>query len=206
MVALKLTALFAILSTLALAAPVAEDASAEGTVIPLTKRSPHKPDTLYTRDGIPKADLAWLKAQEGHLAQKMHVGATQFEANTGKKLAFMDHKEKREENLAKRAAAGEALTAEQGGSYWQGPISLGTPAQSFQMDFDTVRRSFSHLPQPITSRDSLAYSCYLDRDHPTSGSPVPTATAAPETSTTPLPPQPLVTKTETFRSPTVMGP
>ncbi|KAG7530340.1 hypothetical protein FFLO_05112 [Filobasidium floriforme] len=137
MVALKLTALFAILSTLALAAPVAEDASAEGTVIPLTKRSPHKPDTLYTRDGIPKADLAWLKAQEGHLAQKMHVGATQFEANTGKKLAFMDHKEKREENLAKRAAAGEALTAEQGGSYWQGPISIGTPGQSFQMDFDT---------------------------------------------------------------------
>ena len=152
MVALKLTALFAILSTLALAAPVAEDASAEGTVIPLTKRSPHKPDTLYTRDGIPKADLAWLKAQEGHLAQKMHVGATQFEANTGKKLAFMDHKEKREENLAKRAAAGEALTAEQGGSYWQGPISIGTPAQSFQMDFDTVRRSFSHLPQPTASR------------------------------------------------------
>jgi cathepsin D len=147
MVALKLTALFAILSTLALAAPVAEDATAEGTVIPLTKRSPHKPDTLYTRDGIPKADLAWLKAQEGHLAQKMHVGATQFEANTGKKLAFMDHKEKREENLAKRAAAGEALTAEQGGSYWQGPISIGTPGQSFQMDFDTVRR-FHYLIFP----------------------------------------------------------
>jgi hypothetical protein len=97
---------------------------------------------LYTRDGIPKADIAWLKAQEGHLANKMHAGATQFEANTGKKLAFMDDKEKREENLAKRAAAGEALTAEQGGSYWQGAISIGTPGQSFQMDFDTVRDRF----------------------------------------------------------------
>lgn len=139
MVALKFITLFSVLSTLASAAPApTPEPSAEGNVIALSKRSPHKPDTLYTRDGMPQADIAWLKAQEGHLAAKMHVGASRYEANTGKKLAFMDHKEKREENLAKRAAAGNVLTAEQGGSYWQGAMAIGTPAQNFQMDFDTV--------------------------------------------------------------------
>ncbi|KAJ9126685.1 hypothetical protein QFC24_001715 [Naganishia onofrii] len=92
---------------------------------------------LVARDGEKKPDLAWLKSQENHLRGKIHNQLSNFEKNTGKVLAGFDKKEKRESNLAKRAVAEESLTAEQGGSYWQGAITIGTPAQSFLMDFDT---------------------------------------------------------------------
>jgi cathepsin D len=94
---------------------------------------------LVARDGEKKPDLDWLKSQENHLRGKIHNQLNNFEKNTGKVLAGFDKKEKRESNLAKRAIAEEGLTAEQGGSYWQGSITIGTPAQTFLMDFDTVR-------------------------------------------------------------------
>ena len=41
------------------------------------------------------------------------------------------------ENLEKRATASEPLTDEQDDEEWAGTISIGTPAQSFLIDFDT---------------------------------------------------------------------
>ncbi|KAK7691231.1 hypothetical protein QCA50_006334 [Cerrena zonata] len=40
-------------------------------------------------------------------------------------------------NLTRRATGAVALTSEQGGALWQGSISVGTPAQTFTVDFDT---------------------------------------------------------------------
>ena len=37
----------------------------------------------------------------------------------------------------KRSTASEALTEEDNGREWAGPISIGTPGQSFRIDFDT---------------------------------------------------------------------
>lgn len=93
---------------------------------------------LLARDGQAKPDLSWLKSQENHLRGKIHSQLSNFEKNTGKTLIGFDDKETRKANLGKRATGEEVLTAEQGGSYWQGSISVGTPAQSFLMDFDTV--------------------------------------------------------------------
>jgi hypothetical protein len=131
---------FALLQLLALssfAAPVDVQESAAPAVISLKRHYVGTPP-LVARDGEAKPDLSWLKSQENHLRGKIHSQLSNFEKNTGKTLIGFDDKETRKANLGKRATGEEVLTAEQGGSYWQGSISVGTPAQSFLMDFDTV--------------------------------------------------------------------
>lgn len=132
-------ALWQLLALSASAAPldIAQESSAPA-VISLKRHYVGTPP-LVARDNDNKPDLEWLKSQENHLRGKIHSQLSNFEKNTGKTLIGFDDKEKRKANLGKRAAGEEALTAEQGGSYWQGAISVGTPAQSFLMDFDTVR-------------------------------------------------------------------
>ncbi|GHJ88430.1 hypothetical protein NliqN6_4832 [Naganishia liquefaciens] len=130
---------FALLQLLALsttAAPVDVAPQASSSVI-LLKRHYVGTPPLVTRDGENKPDMAWLKSQENHLRGKIHNQLSNFEKNTGKTLLGFDDKATRESNFAKRASAEEVLTSEQGGSYWQGSITIGTPAQTFLMDFDT---------------------------------------------------------------------
>ena len=77
-----------------------------------------------------QADLAWVQASTNQLAAKYHATLTAFEDNTGSALPGTDAASRRR-NLAKRQS--EGLTDEQGGSFWQGQISIGTPAQTFNM-------------------------------------------------------------------------
>lgn len=131
---------FALLQLLALSAtavPVDVVPQSSSSVISLKRHYTGTPP-LVARDGESKPDMAWLKSQENHLRGKIHNQLSNFEKNTGKTLLGFDNKATREANLGKRASAEEALTSEQGGSYWQGSITIGTPAQTFLMDFDTV--------------------------------------------------------------------
>jgi cathepsin D len=131
---------FALLQLLALSATAAPlDVSPQSSVAPISlKRHYTGTAPIVARDGESKPDMAWLKSQENHLRGKIHSQLSNFEKNTGKTLAGFDDKATRVANLGKRASAEEALTSQQGGSYWQGSISIGTPAQTFLMDFDTV--------------------------------------------------------------------
>ncbi|KAJ9098804.1 hypothetical protein QFC19_006281 [Naganishia cerealis] len=145
--------LLQLLALSATAAPVEQSGS---LVIPLERHYVGTPP-LVARDGQNKPDLAWLKSQENHLRGKIHNQVSNFEKNTGKVLAGFDKKEKRESNLAKRATGYEGLTAEQGGSYWQGSISIGTPAQSFLMDFDTYNPSSSSTAKNAGRTFTISY-------------------------------------------------
>lgn len=116
------------------AAPVAEPAG-EIITIPLSKRNDN--GKIINERGEVTANLEWYKALENHALGKIHAGLNNYEKNTGKALAGFPSKAEREQHLAKRQSSGEALTSQQSGSYYTGTISVGTPAQSFSMDFDT---------------------------------------------------------------------
>jgi cathepsin D len=118
------------LSVLALlASPIAAAPVADGAVtIPLSKRYVGRRD-----DGA--ADLGWVQATTNKVMGKYHSTLLAFLENTGSILPGTLSLDALTDLLKKRQA--EALTDEQGGSFWQGSISVGTPAQNFNMDFDT---------------------------------------------------------------------
>jgi len=119
---LSTTSAFGILALLACqatAAPVAEEA----IKIPLSKRYVNRRD-----DG--QADLSWVSATTKQVASKYHATLTAFEDNTGQALPGTSTKAERH---ALRKRQSEGLTDEQGGSFWQGSISIGSPAQQFNM-------------------------------------------------------------------------
>ena len=139
---------FALLQLLALSATAAplDVAPQSSTAAISLKRHYIGTPPLVARDSESKPDMAWLKSQENHLRGKIHNQLSNFEKNTGKVLAGFDDAATRKANLGKRASAEEALTSQQGGSYWQGSISIGTPAQTFLMDFDTVSGKACFVP------------------------------------------------------------
>ncbi len=131
---LNTLALLTLLSSAALASPVNE---VPRTIIPLSKRNHENRHIIDARSDIPSANMTFYKGMEDHTINKYHATLSAAEINLGKALNGMTSMVQRSE-IQKRATGGESLTAQQGGSYWTGTISVGTPAQSFSMDFDTV--------------------------------------------------------------------
>jgi hypothetical protein len=103
-----------------------------GITIPLSKKFVNRE---VESNGA--ADLPWVLATTEHISNKYHATLSAFEINHGKPLAGMtsiaDRTASRLARHEKRASAGEPLIDEQSGSYWQGSISIGTPAQNFNM-------------------------------------------------------------------------
>ncbi|KAL5527872.1 hypothetical protein ACEPAG_6673 [Sanghuangporus baumii] len=100
--------------------------------IPIARRS-------FTKDGI--ADIDALKTHLANVRLKIARGFANFENNTGalhpndngvlrKRLA-------EELRLAKRKTGLDPLTDDLDGELWQGNINIGTPANTFSVDFDT---------------------------------------------------------------------
>ncbi|SNX81364.1 related to pepsin precursor (aspartate protease) [Melanopsichium pennsylvanicum] len=84
--------------------------------------------------GTEQIDWAKVDAHMNSLRAKYQKSLANFEKNTGKV-----HPSKRDlpEHLVKRATGTVGLTDQQGGELWTGTMAYGTPAQSFQIDFDT---------------------------------------------------------------------
>ncbi|TFK43185.1 acid protease [Crucibulum laeve] len=112
--------LVALLPLLAYAVPTTH----VGVTVPLTKRT-----TLVDDEGVIRP--AALNKQLTRITNKLARGFNAFEKNTGSAHPS-DTK-----TLAKRATGSDRLTDDQDGALWQGAISVGTPAVSFTVDFDT---------------------------------------------------------------------
>ncbi|KAI0037915.1 acid protease, partial [Auriscalpium vulgare] len=116
--------ILAALPFLATAVPLAETPSARsGVAIPIAKRS-----SLHNENGSVNIDVLQRKLRS--TVAKIHRGFENYERNTGKV-----HPSAR--NLKKRAtSAGDPLTDDDA-ELWYGTISVGTPAKSYTVDFDT---------------------------------------------------------------------
>nr|QCC30103.1 secreted aspartic protease [Rhodotorula taiwanensis] len=104
--------------------------------IPLEKRVVPEDHRLVNEQGVVNfavldqtlSNLKGKYAQTGQAAER-HVGHRPFASGNSRRLA---------RRLARRASTGsESLSSYQNDNLWAGRISIGTPAQSFLMDFDT---------------------------------------------------------------------
>ncbi|PFH52669.1 hypothetical protein AMATHDRAFT_139688 [Amanita thiersii Skay4041] len=140
----SLVAFITLLPLLTIGSPTPEP---KGIRIPLTKRS-----KLVDEDGIVSPRAA--QRELTRLTAKLQRGFAAFEKNTGAAhpLAFsMD--------LTKRATGTVPLTDEEGGALWQGAISVGTPASTFTVDFDTGSSDL-FLPGPNCQTNCQGHKIY----------------------------------------------
>ncbi|KAG0663087.1 Type I transmembrane sorting receptor [Rhodotorula mucilaginosa] len=100
--------------------------------IPLFKRALPKESRLVDANGV--VNFAVLNQTLAGLKGKYHVTQSAAQAHTGRR-PFSDGDSQR---LARRASTGsDSLTSYQNDNLWAGKITIGSPAQSFIMDFDT---------------------------------------------------------------------
>ncbi|KAI0318418.1 acid protease [Amylostereum chailletii] len=129
--------ILAALPFLTAAAPSSE--ARPGLAIPLQKRT-----AIRRADGV--ADTAALKANVKRSVAKVQRGFEAYARNTGSAHPLA----KSMRTTQKRAAGADALT-DDSEELWYGKISVGTPAKSFTVDFDT---GSSDLFLPGTDCDS----------------------------------------------------
>ncbi|KAH9996195.1 aspartic peptidase domain-containing protein [Russula vinacea] len=108
------------------AVPLVESPASRGFAVPITKRG-------NPFNGV--ADTSGLLSGIRRSVAKIQTGFTTYERNTG-----TAHPLSQSVNLSRRAGSGgDSLTDFDGqpGQLWYGTISVGTPAVSFTVDFDT---------------------------------------------------------------------
>ncbi|TFY78580.1 hypothetical protein EWM64_g5434 [Hericium alpestre] len=123
------TALLALLPVFVAAIPINNDPT-RGMRIPLQKRS-----KLLKQDG--SVDLAALAHHMDFVSAKMTQGFDAYQTNTGSAhpLSLL-RPLTQQKPIAARATAGVPLT-DDGEIVWTGQLSIGTPPQTYSMDFDT---------------------------------------------------------------------
>ncbi|TFY79205.1 hypothetical protein EWM64_g4806 [Hericium alpestre] len=115
------------LLSLVLAGPllvVSSPLASTGTRVSLAKR------TKFTdENGV--ANIAKIRSHLRSVERKLQRGFKAFERNTGNK-----HRSDTRA-IQKRATGADPLTDDEDGALWQGSISVGSPAKTFTVDFDT---------------------------------------------------------------------
>lgn len=121
----SLATILAVVPLLASASPLAQSPRA---TIPLSKRS-----NLYKEDGALNLDV--LRGQLVRAKAKLSHGFASYQRNTGQRHPLAGNLEV-VDNTSKRAVGKDALT-DDSEELWHGTISVGTPAVSYKVDFDT---------------------------------------------------------------------
>ncbi|KAL5529952.1 hypothetical protein ACEPAF_6209 [Sanghuangporus sanghuang] len=100
--------------------------------IPVARRS-------FTKDGV--ADIDALKEHLVNVRLKIARGFANFENNTGalhpNDNGVLRKRVAEELRLARRKTGLDPLTDDLDGVLWQGNVNIGTPANTFSVDFDT---------------------------------------------------------------------
>jgi hypothetical protein len=125
-------AVLALLAASSNASPVPADA-APPTTIGLKKILV---GTSMPINGTGQVDLTWLRLHEQRIAFKYDATLAALEDELGKPLDGFSSKEQRKViGLAGTYAKRQSVELEDigGGSYWQGPLSIGNPGQTFLM-------------------------------------------------------------------------
>ncbi|KAI0081507.1 acid protease [Panus rudis PR-1116 ss-1] len=114
----------------AFASPVEQEH--QGLQIALTKRS-----ALTGIDGL--ADIKAILEEILDTQAKLKNGFDAYKRNTGSQHPLDEGMSllPSDSGLSRRATGADPLTDEQGGSLWQGGVSVGTPLQNYTVDFDT---------------------------------------------------------------------
>ncbi|KDQ50162.1 hypothetical protein JAAARDRAFT_186508 [Jaapia argillacea MUCL 33604] len=142
----------AILPFLAAGSPL-QPTPSSGMKIPISKRS-----NILNPDGSANADT--LRKQVAYATAKMQQGFISFQKNTGTPHPLAPP------GLLPRKTGGDALNndAEQ---LWYGSISVGTPAKTFTVDFDTGSSDL-FLPGPTCNTNCAGHTIYDPKKSSTS--------------------------------------
>ncbi|GAA5975693.1 hypothetical protein JCM10908_005246 [Rhodotorula pacifica] len=138
-----LSALLALVATATFATPAA------GVTIELQKR-----DGSSLRNGDGSVNIAALEAETAHLSSKYQRtrASWRYHAFGGADPSARMTREKRD--VEKRALAGSLTLSRPTYAKWYGQVTIGTPAQAFEMYFDTGSSDFT-----VASTACPASSC-----------------------------------------------
>ncbi|KAF8480125.1 acid protease [Russula ochroleuca] len=126
------------------AVPLADSPASRGIVVPITKRG-------SPLNGV--ADPSALLSSARRSVAKIQSGFTAYERNTG-----VAHPLSRSIKLSGRGSGGDPLTDFKA-KLWYGTISVGTPAVSFTVDFDTGSSDL-FLPSPKCGSSCSGHNLY----------------------------------------------
>ncbi|TFK51901.1 acid protease [Heliocybe sulcata] len=140
-----LVALFPLLAT-------ASSPPGSGTRIPLGKRS-----KITNDDGT--ANIAEVRRQIEYSAAKMRNGFSAYERNMKMKHPLDTSSDLAEDLNPLKRSIGSAALVDDGHTLWYGQISVGTPAQTYTVDFDTGSSDL-FLPGPDCTVNCAGHKAY----------------------------------------------
>ncbi|BGP53284.1 hypothetical protein JCM8202v2_000843 [Rhodotorula sphaerocarpa] len=150
------------------AAPVTSSNSS-GITIPLHQRAVAAADKLVDDNGVVNMK-AVQKSLQNMLAKAKFTGNA-AEQRMGRR-PFADGADAEDSGLSRRQVSAENIAPYENAALWAGPLSIGTPAQTFLIDFDTgssnlrVLLTFPSQGGWVTAKGCSSSGCASDQYAP----------------------------------------